>query len=611
MKYKTILRRNENAAVIVFVLILAFIFSLNAITNLFCSNVDHTDIYVFQYIGRVILNGGMPYRDTFDHKGPLLYVLNALGLFISGKYGMWLIEFILLAVFFFFIYKTARLWVSIPGSILTLIIVSALLYKYFTGGKFQEEFALPFICISLYIYSDYFLNDRISRFRLIICGLSFGAVCLLRPNMAGLWIVMSIGVLISCIKAKEHARILRFLLYFMLGFLLIVLPFSIWLAANGAWKDFIADYLGYNRLYTVVAEEAQPLTNKIRVIIFLIKDPVMIYSFAVLLYAYYRNRTALELCLIFYFVISLVLLSLSGRSFAHYEMIMLPTVIYPLAFTFRAIRNGSRQESMLCDAAAFYFVLIVAAHSWINGLDNAVISFQQRKAVFKGGEYEKVIDLVVDNTAKDDEIVVCGNADIIYNMSDRYSATRYSYQNGVCKLDPERREEFYQTVASKKPPVIIVGAKFFDKKRMKEYLTSENYHEIGSIQDPKMTVYQAAGNELDSYNVSISANDDNRHNTILPISLEKGKKYRLTIDHVTVMEGDAHKVTAMVYDYKNKTKVDQMNFNLTGGGKDLSWDFSVPDAGSNYLLRLYSGKAWHTENIGVDYTGISVREIPG
>ena len=126
-----------------------------------------------------------------------------------------------------------------------------------------------------------------------------------------------------------------------------------------------------------------------------------------------------------------------------------------------------------------------------------------------------------------------------------------------------------------------------------------------------MTVYQAAGNELDSYNVSISANDDNRHNTILPISLEKGKKYRLTIDHVTVMEGDAHKVTAMVYDYKNKTKVDQMNFNLTGGGKDLSWDFSVPDAGSNYLLRLYSGKAWHTENIGVDYTGISVREIPG
>ena len=151
MKYKTILRRNENAAVIVFVLILAFIFSLNAITNLFCSNVDHTDIYVFQYIGRVILNGGMPYRDTFDHKGPLLYVLNALGLFISGKYGMWLIEFILLAVFFFFIYKTARLWGSIPGSILTLIIVSALLYKYFTGGKFQEEFALPFICISLYI----------------------------------------------------------------------------------------------------------------------------------------------------------------------------------------------------------------------------------------------------------------------------------------------------------------------------------------------------------------------------------------------------------------------------------------------------------------------------
>jgi hypothetical protein len=56
------------------------------------------DSGVFLYAGWRILSGELPYRDIWDHKPPLIYYLNALGLVVSGgsRWGVWCIEFILL-----------------------------------------------------------------------------------------------------------------------------------------------------------------------------------------------------------------------------------------------------------------------------------------------------------------------------------------------------------------------------------------------------------------------------------------------------------------------------------------------------------------------------------
>ena len=58
--------------------------------NPFVSNaVPGQDSSVFIYVGNILKRGLMPYKDTFDHKGPLLYLLEYAGLFISEnmEYG--------------------------------------------------------------------------------------------------------------------------------------------------------------------------------------------------------------------------------------------------------------------------------------------------------------------------------------------------------------------------------------------------------------------------------------------------------------------------------------------------------------------------------------------
>lgn len=61
------------------------------------------DKEVYHYVGRVILKGGVPYRDVFDHKPPLIYFLNAFELLL-GNWGLWMIDslFALLVTYTFF-----------------------------------------------------------------------------------------------------------------------------------------------------------------------------------------------------------------------------------------------------------------------------------------------------------------------------------------------------------------------------------------------------------------------------------------------------------------------------------------------------------------------------
>lgn len=78
-----------------------------------------------------------------------------------------------------------------------LLIVVAALFPQFEGGNLVEEYAMPFIAVFLYFYTEYFLSAQIHFLKVILCGFCFGAVCMLRPNMIPVWAVFSVIVLIK------------------------------------------------------------------------------------------------------------------------------------------------------------------------------------------------------------------------------------------------------------------------------------------------------------------------------------------------------------------------------------------------------------------------------
>ena len=83
----------------IFVLTACLLFSF-----LYCPPFDifYDDKEIFRYIGGLLYKGGVPYRDVFDHKPPLIFFLNYFGLLL-GSWGLWLLDTIgvLLASLFF------------------------------------------------------------------------------------------------------------------------------------------------------------------------------------------------------------------------------------------------------------------------------------------------------------------------------------------------------------------------------------------------------------------------------------------------------------------------------------------------------------------------------
>ena len=106
-----------------------------------------TDTNIYFTIGRGMTRGLMPYRDLFDHKGPLLFMLYALGAAISDTsfIGVFILETLSLAAAVYAGWRTVSLFGEGRLTLLSMPILAAVVCccTAFTQGGSAEEFALP------------------------------------------------------------------------------------------------------------------------------------------------------------------------------------------------------------------------------------------------------------------------------------------------------------------------------------------------------------------------------------------------------------------------------------------------------------------------------------
>ena len=73
----------------------------------------------------------MPYRDSFDHKGPLLFIINFLGNKISSYRGIWVFELLFMVITIFILYKIARMSCKIVTSYLSVFFINFIIVYLF------------------------------------------------------------------------------------------------------------------------------------------------------------------------------------------------------------------------------------------------------------------------------------------------------------------------------------------------------------------------------------------------------------------------------------------------------------------------------------------------
>ncbi|MGH7442928.1 MAG: hypothetical protein ACREKE_09680, partial [bacterium] len=105
------------------------------------------DSGVYLLVARTILGGGAPYRDIWDHKPPLTYLIDALGLWISPSgldtyWGVWLLELCSLFASALLLGATARRCFGDYAAAIALSLTPLLVYRYLGFGNNPEEWCL-------------------------------------------------------------------------------------------------------------------------------------------------------------------------------------------------------------------------------------------------------------------------------------------------------------------------------------------------------------------------------------------------------------------------------------------------------------------------------------
>lgn len=465
--------KNNFIAVILLAAVI-FCFLLGSPMNPIIQSPTGTDSSVFRTVAYMMEHGFMPYRDSFDHKGPLLYILNWCGNRISSKWGIWLIEFVFLMTAFVMIYKISSLISSRRSSYIVTLVCMLLFEHYFEMGNFTEEYAMAFIAAALFIFMDYLRNNVISNNRLFVCGFCFGGTLLLRPNMISTWAVMCIVVLIKAITDKQWKSIGRFLLWFLAGMASIMLPILIWLGVNDDLSYCWESYIVFNMRYVSEEGGRATLNAKCMSMYHFLSSGIYIALIVSLIYLSRLQDRFLNIVYAAYVAVSVVLICISGMNYNHYGIILVPVAAYPLALFLNEFdKNGNRKLANL-------FIIFVVSILMIPSC-RLYASYVLRP--FRGAEETKIVNTVAEiideNTSEDDCISVYGNWDVIYIISDRRHATRYSYQLPIGKVMPSIMDEYMEQLQEELPPIIVIEHKCFDH-HISSFLDKNDYQLIWS-----------------------------------------------------------------------------------------------------------------------------------
>lgn len=206
-----------------------------------------TDTNLYFTIGRGMTQGLMPYRDLFDHKGPLIFVLYAVGALASDSsfLGVFLLQIVSLAAALYAAYRTVSLYGDGALTLLTIPVmamVTVCAAAYNQGGS-AEEFCLPALSLALYAALARMRGECAHPARLHAAfGAAMGWVFAIKYTVCGLFFGLAFCVLCWEWRVNGFRRALLSGLCMLAGMCMIVLPLGAYFALNGALDALIRVY---------------------------------------------------------------------------------------------------------------------------------------------------------------------------------------------------------------------------------------------------------------------------------------------------------------------------------------------------------------------------------
>lgn len=213
-----------------------------------------SDANCFLTLGRAQLQGVMIYRDVFDHKGPLLYLIHSVAALISQKsfFGMYIIQSVLCACTHGIMIRISGLFlknnrVNYILSVPFIFLIYSVNAYYF--GDSAEEILLPFIAFGLYSFFKVFRTGKdFGKKDMILLGTGAAFAFWIKFTLCGYWIALIIFLIVTMIRQHNAKKLGRSALWFALPCIILSAGIIIYHLATSTLGDMFTVYF-YNNIF--------------------------------------------------------------------------------------------------------------------------------------------------------------------------------------------------------------------------------------------------------------------------------------------------------------------------------------------------------------------------
>lgn len=328
------------------ILIYCFCFLTATIILLFCSQNsplypmnDWVDVNAFFTVGKGMVRGIIPYKDLFEQKGPILYLIYGIGSLITNHsfFGVFIIECIFQSICLYYAYKIIKLFIHEKYAFIILPIMFTVICtcSSFCHGGSAEEFCFPFFMISLYHFLNYIKNNQMNRKIIFTNGLIAGIIFLIKYNLCGFWFAWMMFLFFDHVFKKQFKKGFEYCFIFLGGMILPLLIFSIYFMVNGALGDFFYTYFVINT--TKYGSTNRSILSKIIWSIIIFSKNILrgngVYLFLLFIGVILFIGRSLpgiqnKIYLCFMVLISIIFTFIGGHTFPYYSLVWILFTIF-------------------------------------------------------------------------------------------------------------------------------------------------------------------------------------------------------------------------------------------------------------------------------------------
>jgi hypothetical protein len=428
------------------------------------------DSGVFVYVAEQMLHGQIPYRDVWDHKPPLIFLIDliAVALTPGSLWGLWLLQVVSLsgaALLGLVVMKRALgLWAAVFGSAVWLLTVPTLIER---DANYTEAFALPLQFAALFLLARRRTNGHAFG-RYFLFGVTGALALCLRQTLIGTWVAVGMYLMLAGLGTRPSGTLAARVLAVALGVGSVVVPIGGYFLMHGALPALIDATVTYNLYYATASLGARGLAlfSVFRSLspagLGLIAASGWIIGVLALLGQPRRLRRFEPLLVIALldFPLELVLASSSGRVYPHYALTCLPSAAVLAGFVVRSLGEMLRArplvEPLRVPGPVGLAALLVAAAVIPT---EAVLSDALLRTRLETTS-RQATDYVLSTTAPGDPVLVWGDDVEVNVVSGRPSPTRFVYQLPLFLPGYQSAARFNEFLhgLEQRPPAVIVDA---------------------------------------------------------------------------------------------------------------------------------------------------------